>query len=365
VRRTLALAVILSTLCVNLGGCSTPVDTGSSIPAQSQPIYTVLALLGLGIAITAFHHHAEQPHPAQPKVPQTPIAIIALRTQNTFPVDMTLNPLSSGEAGVLLAGTTGSTYVFDAGSTSGISPQFTLPSGYQPTAVAIDANTALNQTWFVDAGGNVEGCPTPLGGVTACTPAPGPFSDGLPAGGRRYIAADSAHVLIARDDGAGTVQWAAFDLSGANRVAGSYTYTASASKSLYLQDAVVSFALGEFDFFHQDGTSRIVNLTPSVVTGPTLTPVPLDIGNVTVSGLDIYAFSGSPSNGGYSIARYGASNSNPLIYTVQALTLVAFNGVTNPGVGQSFSVPLTNLHADIAGEYALDPTGNFVAFNVF
>src|ERR1700681_1144928 len=56
VRRTLALAVIAITLCVNVGGCSTPVDTGSNIPAQSQPIYTVLALLGLGIAITAFHH---------------------------------------------------------------------------------------------------------------------------------------------------------------------------------------------------------------------------------------------------------------------------------------------------------------------
>jgi hypothetical protein len=67
----------------------------------------------------------------------------------------------------------------------------------------------------------------------------------------------------------------------------------------------------------------------------------------------------------YSIARYDAAGSDPLAYTIKALTLVAFNGVPNPPLGSPFSVPLTNLRVDSVGVYGLDPTGNVVTFNVF
>jgi hypothetical protein len=367
VRRTLALAVIVITLCVNVGGCSTPVDTGSNIPAQSQPIVTVLALLGLGIAITAFHHHSESHPGGSQKVPQTPISVIPLRTLNASPIDLTLDPLQAGQFGALLAGTGGSSSEFDLGdaSTGIATAEYTLPSGYKPTAVAIDSGTT-HQEWFVNPSGLVDGCAI---GPTTCTPSPAPFSDTLAAGGTRYIAADSQHVFIVRDDGATTVTWAAFDFAATLVANGSYTYTAGSGKGLYPKDAVVSngTSISQYLFFHQDGTSHEVQLTapPTTSVGPTLTPVPTNIGNVTIAGVDIFGYTGSPTSGLYSIARYDAAGTDPLAYSIKALTLVAFNGVPNPPVGSPFSVPLTNLRADSAGVYGLDPGGKVVTFNVF
>jgi hypothetical protein len=367
VRRMLALAVIAVTLCVNVGGCSTPVDTGSSIPAQSQPIYTVLALLGLGIAITAFHHHSEQHGSGSQKVPQTPISVIGLRASNASPIDLTLDPLQPGQFGALLAGTGGSAWLFDLADTTSnfVTEQYTLPAGYQPTAVAIDAGTT-HQEWFVNASGLVEGCAL---GPSTCTPSPAPFSDTLATGGTRYIAADSQHVFIARDDGATTVTWAAFDFAANLIVTGSYTYTAGGGKSLYAKDAVVAngSSISQYLLFHEDGTSHQIQLTapPTTSAGPTLTPAADASGNPTIVGTDIFGYVGSPSNGFYSIARYGAGTSDPLAYSIQALTLVAVNGVTNPQIGFPFSVPLANLHADSAGVYGLDPRGQAVTFNVF
>jgi hypothetical protein len=367
VRRMLAIAVIAVTLCVNVGGCSTPVDTGSSIPAQSQPIYTVLALLGLGIAITAFHHHSELHGSGSQKVPQTPISVIRLRVSNASPIDLTLDPLQPGQFGALLAGTGGSAWLFDLADTTSniVTEQYTLPAGYQPIAVAIDAGTT-HQEWFVNAGGLVDGCAL---GPSTCTPSPAPFSDTLASGGTRYIAADSQHVFIVRDDGATTVSWAAFDFAANLIATGSYTYTAGGGKSLYAKDAVVAngSSISQYLLFHEDGTSHEVQLTapPTTSAGPTLTPAADTTGNPTIVGTDVFGYVGSPSNGFYSIARYGAGTSDPLAYSIQALTLVAVNGVTNPSLGSSFSVPLANLHADSAGVYGLDPGGNAVTFNVF
>src|SRR5690348_14028013 len=59
VRRFIALALALAILSSGVSGCSQPIDTGSSIPAQSQPIVALLALVGLGIGLTAWHHHNE------------------------------------------------------------------------------------------------------------------------------------------------------------------------------------------------------------------------------------------------------------------------------------------------------------------
>jgi len=367
VRRMLALAVIAITLCVNVGGCSTPVDTGSNIPAQSQPIYTVLALLGLGVAIVAFHHHSELHPSGSQKVPQTPISVILLRTTNATPIDLTLDPLQAGQFGALLAGTAGSASLFDLGdiNTGAVTAQYTLPSGYKPIAVAIDAGTT-HEEWFVNPSGLVDGCAI---GPTTCTPSPAQFSDTLAAGGTRYIAADSQHLFIARDDGATTVTWAAFDFAANLVGTGSYTYTAGVGKALYPKDAVVSngSSISQYLFFHQDGTSHEVQLTspPTTGLGPTMTPVPTDLGNATIAGVDVFGYTGSPTSGLYSIGRYDAAGSDPLAYTIKALTLVAFNGVPNPPLGSPFSVPLTNLHVDSAGVYGLDPTGNVVTFNVF
>jgi hypothetical protein len=367
VRRTLALAVIAITLCVNVGGCSTPVDTGSNIPAQSQPIYTVLALLGLGVAIVAFNHHSELHPSGSKKVPQTPISVILLRTSNATPIDLTLDPLQAGQFGALLAGTAGSASVFDLGDigSGNVTSQYTLPSGYKPLAVAIDSGTT-HQEWFVNSSGLVDGCAI---GPTTCTPSPAPFSDTLAAGGTRYIAADSQHIFIARDDGATTVTWAAFDFAANFVATGSYTYTAGAGKGLYPKDAVVAngTSISQYLFFHQDGTSHEVQLTspPTTGLGPTLTPVPTDIGNATIAGVDVFGYTGSPTSGLYSIARYDAAGTDPLAYSIRAQTLVAFNGVPNPPVGSPFTLPLTNLHVDSAGVYGLDPGGRVVTFNVF
>lgn len=366
-RRTLALAVIVVTLCVNIGGCSTPIDTGSNIPAQSQPIYTVLALLGLGIAIVAIHHHAEHGGSGAPKVAQTPISVIPLRLSNATPIDVTLDPLVPGQFGALLTGSSGSSSVFDLGDigSDGVTSQYTLPVGYQPVAVAIDGGST-NQEWFVNGSGLVDGCQI---GPTACTPSPAPFSDTLASGGTRYIAADGQHLFIARDDGAGNVTWSAFDLAANNVGTGSYTYSSGNGKGLYPNDAAVSIgsSVSEFLLFHQDGTTHEVQLTspPTTGLGPTLDPVPTNIGNATINGVDIYGFTGSPSQGLYSIARYDAVGGDPLAYTIQAVTLVAFNGVTKPPIGSHFRVPLTNLHADGAGIYGLDPNGTLVTFGVF
>ncbi|HKW44394.1 MAG TPA: hypothetical protein VJN22_01980 [Candidatus Eremiobacteraceae bacterium] len=366
-RRTLAAAVIAVTLGVNLGGCSTPVDTGSNIPAQSQPLVTVLALLGLGIAITAFHHHSETHPPGNQKVPQTPISVIPLRLSNATPIDLTLDPLQAGQFGALLAGSGGSASVFDLGdiNSDSVTSQYTLPAGYQPTAVAIDSGTT-HQEWFVNSNGQIDGCAI---GPTTCIPSPAPFSDTLASGGTRFIAADAQHIFIARDDGASTVTWSSFDFVGTQVASGSYTYTAGGNKGLYAKDAVVAngSSISQYLLFHADGTSHEVQLTspPTTSPGPTMNPVPDVSGNATITGADVFGYVGSPTTGLYSIARYGAAGSDPLAYTIMALTLVAFNGVPNPGIAHSFSVPLNNLHEDSAGVYGLDPGGNVVTFNVF
>lgn len=370
-RKTLALAILVSLLSLNVSGCSTPIDTGSSIPAQSQPIYTVLALVGLGIALTAFHHHNEQPQNGPGKVPQTPISVIPLQLTNAIPVDLNLDPLHSGQFGALLSGIGGGSWLFDLGditTNNAVTVQYALPAGYQPIAFAIDANTALNQEWFVDASGRVDGCALPgVGGPTTCTPSPAQFSDTLGSCGTRYIAADANHLFIACDNGAGTVVWASFDLAGNKTGAGSYTYTAGPGKSLYPTDAVFANgqAISQFLLFHRDGTSREVVLStpPTTGAGPTLNPIPLNIGNAAIFGVALYGYNGSPS-GSYSIARYGSTGGS-LNFTIQALLLVSENGVPNPGPGRTFSVPLTNLHADGSGVYGLDPNGTMVAFRVF
>ncbi len=371
-RRTLALAILISFLSVNVGGCSTPVDTGSSIPAQSQPIYTLLALVGLGIALTAFHHHSQQPNSGPSGVPQTPISVIPLRLTNAVPVDLTLDPLHTGQFGALLAGNSGGSWLFDLGditTDNAVTVQYALPTGYKPTVLAIDANTGLNQEWFDDSAGTIEGCALPgVGGPTTCTPSPAPYSDTLGACGTRYLAADATHVFVACDNLAGKVTFAAFDFSGNENNSGSYTYTTGPAKGLYATDAAFANgqAISQFLLFHKDGTSHEVVLTapPTTGAGPTLNPVPLDIGNAAISGIDIYAYNGSPTSGSYSIARYD-SPGGTLAYTIQSLLLVAENGVPNPGPGVRFSVPLTNLHADSSGVYGLDPSGTMVAFRVF
>jgi hypothetical protein len=372
VRRTLALAIVVSLLSMNVSGCSSPIDTGSSIPAQSQPIYTLLALVGLGFAITAFHHHSEQPHSGSGRIPQTPISVIPLRLTNQVPVDLTLDPNFTGSFGVLLAGNSGGAWLVDLGditTNNNVTVQYALPVGYQPTALTIDANVSLDHEWFVDASGTVEGCANPgVGGPTTCTPSPAPFSDTLGTCGTRYISADATHIFIACDSGAGTVAWVAFDFNANKTGSGSYTYTAGPAKGLYTTDAVFANgqAISQFLLFHKDGTSHEVVLTtpPTTGAGPTLNPIPLDIGNAAITGVDIYAYNGAPTSGSYSIARYGSS-SGGLNFTIQSLLLVAENGVPNPGPSRTFGVPLTSLHADSSGVYGLDPTGTLVVFRVF
>ena len=88
-RRLIATVAALTILCSGMSGCSQPIDPGSSIPAQSQPIVALLALVGLGIGLTAWHHHNEH-HGSGPAA-------------TVFPAQFTVPPLIAGFKAVDLA----------------------------------------------------------------------------------------------------------------------------------------------------------------------------------------------------------------------------------------------------------------------
>lgn len=361
-RRFAAVAIALLVVS-SLPSCSKPIDPNSSIPATYQPLVFLLAAVGIGIGLTALHHHGEN-HSNGPVNPglRTPSFVGAVGNQ---PFDLAIDTSVAGSVGVLGKNGGGGSYGFaETGSSSTNSGSYRLPVGYHPVAVGIDG---IGDDWFVDSAGNVEKCPPPTSTVTTCAPLL-TLSDGLGSGGVRALVADSTHVFIADDNRAGSVNWAAFALDGSGRLSGSYIYTGA---GIYSQDAAATVAGAEaatYIVFHQNGNSWIVPLPgPAAKNSFSFSPQPLAAANVAFDGSTLFFGTlGSTTSGSYQIGRWAGAN-NGVGQTPGSLVSVitiAFNGQTSPN-GPPFAVPVKALRTDGAFIYMLDSSGNLVLFGVF
>ena len=365
-RRLLAVALALSLLSSSLAGCSQPIDTGSSVPAQSQPIVALLALIGLGIGITAWHHHNEAHHGGGGPTIVPPVQVLGPLLSGYKAVDLANDPFDIG-FGVLESPAAAGVSKFALVS-GGSFASYSLPAAYSPVALAVDPNTG--DDWFVDAAGKVQGCLPPASSVTTCSTSGLPvptFNDGLGVG-NRAIASDGSFVFIALDAGGGAVKWFSFNLSDGTTTTSNYASQTTAG--LYPADFVISTpqaAASGFTVFHSDGRSDLVTIPPSDVPSFTFAPTPLKAPSNVVLALDavnqaFYAPTGS-SSGVYDITRYtnqfdaGISKLNTLSVTI------ADNGQT----GGPFVPPLTSLHVDSQDQQlvGIDAAGNIVEFAQF
>ncbi len=375
-RRFIAVALALSLLTSTVAGCSQPIDTGSSVPAQSQPIVALLALVGLGIGLTAWHHHNEEHHGGG----STPTIFGAQFSVAPFiagfkPVDLAADQLN-GTLGALELATAGGaakfTEVFDNGTGLSAFATYPLPTGYAPGAVTMDTNGV---TWFVDAAGHVQGCDPMTSTTTTCVSA-GTFIDGLGAGSRS-IAADVDLIVVVTDAGSGKVNWWAQQGTTAT---GHGTYASPTSTSpIYANDTVklVSTSPSVFTVYHQDGSSEAISFSVSgsaltintqanFVLAPPSLAGPSSQESETSGKIAVFGFTGVPS-GSYRLSKYETSTVTGLGQATATSQLIAFNGqVGNPG-GGLFAPPLIAPTFDLAqtSVWAIDSQGRIVNFAPF
>lgn len=377
-RRIIAAIVAVALLTAPLGGCSQPIDTGSSIPAQSQPIVALLALLGLGIGLTAWHHH-NVAHEGQ-SGGGTPI-VGAQFSVSPFitgykPVDLVVDPvnftLGALESPTSGGGTGKFAEIQDLSNTATPFGTYALPAGYLPVAVAMDAN---GLTWFVDASGHVQGCAAMTQSATTCTSA-GTFNDGLGAGSRS-IAVDVGFILVIVDAGGGKVKWWAEQASPAG--SGTGTYQSSSTSPIYGADTVelTTTPPSGFTVFHQDGSSDFVTFS---LAGSTLSlaqqanflyvPPSLvglsDVGTELSGKVAAFGFTGAPA-GSYSLTKYETASAVGLGQATAASQLIDLNGqVGNPSLGP-FTAPLAAVRFDPNENsvWAIDKVGRIVNFAPF
>jgi hypothetical protein len=371
VRRFVALTLALTLLSSGVTGCSQPIDTGSTVPAQTQPIVALLALVGLGIGLTAWHHHNEHRvgaggsgptiFPAQISVPPfiggyTPVDLVA--DASTFTIGALELPTGGGGTGKF-------TEFFSNSAPFGT---YTLPVSYAPAAVAMDSSGV---TWFVNAAGRVQGCGQMTSSSTSCTSV-GIFSDGL-GSGSRSIAADINLIVVVTDAGAGKVKWWAQQGTVAT---GTGTYSPSTTSPIFANDAIelTTTSPSGFTVYHQDGTSDFITFG---VSGSTLTinnqpnftfnPAPLTGLSNVQSGAksDFYSFTGQPS-AAYSLTKYETPSAVGLVNPTVTSQLIEFNGQEDPN-GAPFTSPLVSPHYDAAEAFlwAIDKNGNVIGFSPF
>lgn len=386
-RKFVAVALALSLLTSCISGCSQPIDNGSSVPAQSQPIVALLALIGLGIGLTAWHHHNEHHSGGGTGGNITaPAVVVAPFITGFTPVDLSPDTAGNGGAGDLgllltpsASGTGRYAEVFVTTGGSGTVAQsagsYTLPTGYQPAAVAVDPN---GNAWFDDHSGKVYECGPLTSGVTTCSVLAGPFTDGLPVGARS-IGADGNLLFVVEDGGGGKVDWAYLPT---NPIGTSFTtgsYQSSSTASIFAADAVDSTPPTSggsgYSVYHQSGASDIVtfpvsgsSVTVSAAISFTFTPLPLEAPsnfiNDTVSSTGaFFALTGS-TTGTYQITRYSSAANSGLGALPALSRTIAINGVTGGG---AFTLPLIALHADAPESilWAIDSRGNVVGFTEF
>ena len=365
-RRFVAVAIALSLLTSSVAGCSQPIDTGSSVPAQSQPIVALLALLGLGIGLTAWHHHNEAHHGGGGVTLVPPVQIIGPLISGDKATDLANDPTDIG-LGVLESPVASGAAHFALVSGNTFT-SYALPTGYNPVALTVDPNTG--DDWFVDAAGKVQGCLPPSPGVVTCSTSGLPvptFNDGLGAGDRSIVT-DGSFVFVALDAGGGSVKWFAFALSDGTTTSSSYS--SQSTTPLYPTDFAISTpqaAASGFTVFHSDGHSDLVTIPPSNVPSFTFAPAPLKAPSNVVLALDgvnqaFYAPTGSVA-GTYNITRY----TNQFDSGIGQLKTLSITIASNGQTGQPFSPPLTSVHVDTSDQLldGIDASGNIVEFAQF
>lgn len=366
--KCIAALVIACTLSLSLTSCSQPIDNGSRIPAQSQPLVALLALIGVGIGLVALHHHNVKNSGGGPGPGATITPPISVQGLGIGAIDIALDTTQPGSTGALGKQGAGGRYVFsEVNTTTANAGSYTLPAGYQPFALAIDAS---GNDWFLDTTGAIKKCAPPTPTVTVCVPLVS-IVDGLPLGGTRSIAADNFHIFIAQDNGNGTVTWATFALDGsaASRLTGTYSY--GTGLGIFSKDAVQNttngFTVSQFTVMHLDGTSWVVALGTSTAKNPfTFSPRPIASGNVaTFDNANFYGFLGSTTLGAYQFGHWvGVGSSLGIPGALVGSVTIASDGQINPNAG-FFSLPLSALRQDGFALYALDPAGNLVIFRLF
>jgi hypothetical protein len=373
VRRFLALALVVCLLSSGIAGCSQPVDTGSTIPPQSQPIVALLALVGLGIGLTAYHHHNE--HRGGGPAPSIVPAVNVLQpfVPNYLPSDLAID-VPNATVGVLETNGTQPAKFLEISLSTGVAVQvglFTLTAGFAPTAISIDPSA---HAWFVSNNGDVVECDIGNSFATGtCSSSITAFRDTLPAG-QRSIVVDSNFIFIIEDGGSGKVNWYFQALAGGSPASGSYN--SASTSSLFTRDAIESTSTGaggsDFTAYHQDGRSESITIpsantisqSPSFTFAPTPLGAPSD--NFLSGGLyTLYAFTGNPT-GTYQITRYQSPSPTGLGSQLTAASInIAVNG--SMGGGPVFGLPLSNLHYDGSELvlWSLDPAGAIVYFAAF
>ena len=375
VRRFIALALVLALLSSGVSGCSQPIDTGSSVPAQSQPLVALLALVGLGIGLTAWHHHNE--HRSGSGGGGGPSIVGAVISVAPFisgykPVDLAPDPINGTIGALELPTTGGGTGKFTEMFASSASfDTYALPASYAPVAVSMDAN---GLTWFVDATGHVQGCGAMTQSTTVCSSI-GTFVDGL-GSGARSISVDTNIIVVVTDAGSGKVKWWAEQ--GSPAAVGTGTYTPSGSTSpIFSTDAVklsTSPSSG-FTVYHQDGTSDFItfaasgssltiNVQPNFKFNPASLVALSNFQNET-SKFAVYGFTGT-ATASYYLTKYETPGTVGLVSPVATSQLIDLNG-TEGNPSAPFAPPLFSSHFDALENavWALDQSGNIVGFNPF
>lgn len=367
-RKVICCLTIACVLALPLSGCSQPIDNGSSVPAASQPIVALLALVGVGIALTAYHHHNEH-RGGGPGVTITPqMNIIGPLISGSHATDLAFDPVNLGIGVLEVPNASGLTSF--ALITGGSFLSYTLPSGYSPIAMSVDTQNGVD--WFVDSTGKVQGCLAPVAGVTTCTTTSLPvpvFHDGLGTG-PRSIAVDQFFVFVAKDGGAGAVNWFAGNLNDGTTTTSSYRSQSTAT--LYSADTAISTpqSASAFTVFHSDGKSDLVSIPPAVAPSFTYSPIPLLAPSNNVPALDgvnraFFALTGSVG-GTYQITRYTNSfNAGTGPLKTQSI-IIANNGQTGD-TANPWTLPLSSLHADPQDQLlvGIDGSGNIIEFAEF
>jgi hypothetical protein len=380
VRRIIAVTIAVALLMAPLGGCSQPIDNGSSVPAQSQPIVALLALIGVGIGLTAWHHHNENHIGGGGSGGGNVIGAqfsVAPFITGYRPVDLVVDSANVALGALELPTAGGGTGKFaeiqDFSNTAQPFGTYTLPASYAPAAVAMDVN---GLTWFVDANGHVLGCAAMTQGETGTCSSQGTFTDGLGAGSRSIAVDASGFIVVIIDAGGGKVKWWATEGSAAT---GTGTYTSSSTSPIYATDSIklTTTPPSGFTVFHQDGSSDFVTfaqngttLTLSQQTNFIYQPASLvglsGVGSEISGKVATFGFTGAPS-GSYSFTKYETSSAVGLGQAAASSQLIDLNGqVGNPSTGQ-FNAPLISPQFD-TGEgsvWAIDAAGRIVNFAPF
>jgi hypothetical protein len=318
----------------------------------------LLALVGVGIGLTALHHHNER-RGVGPGPSITPVARIIGPAFGFRFADLSING-TGGTVGALETSGTGAQF----NDLSAFILSYFLPTGYFPQALAVDPS---GDGWFVDSAGNIKECAPPSTTGTTCTPVV-TYVDGLAAGGRS-IAMDGTTLIIVQDAGSGNVNVAYEQLGGTIQRT---SYHNASGASIFSADAVESVGSGAGSVFavsNVDGTSTVVSFPFTTAPSFTFSPVPAGApSNVQVdpsTGNATFSATTGSFTGTYQITRYISPSSSPIgsSFGSTSSIVIELNGQFG---GPALFPPLTSLHIDGSLDtFVVDSAGNVEEFAPF